>query len=472
MTQAQSKNTWVDDLGALVGSSVFDTSEAARHGHGVDCWPVAVKMRMQGKWPFAPEGVARPQSAEQVATILRFAGARRVPVTPWGAGSGVTGAALATRGGIALDLSGMQQIIDLNERNLTVRAETGVMGHELERHLNERGFTLNHSPQSLARSTVGGWVATAATGQLSSKYGGIEDLLVACRIVLPDGEIVDTRATPRSAVGPDLRKLFIGTEGCIGVVVEVTLKIFALSAHHIHEALTFERLGDGLEALRLIARNGIRPHIARYYDIEEARHVTGDRGYAHNLLLLGFDGIAEIATAEHRAARALAETQGGTAIGPAPVERWIARRFDFSAVERLLTEPGGFAETIEVAHFWDGIEATYEALKRRLAPHADEVLGHFSHLYPQGTSLYTIILGREGSDAEAEHRLRLIWEAAMEACLETGATISHHHGVGIARDAYVRRDLGSAMRVLERLKQAFDPHAIMNPGKLGLGRAG
>jgi alkyldihydroxyacetonephosphate synthase len=148
----------------------------------------------------------------------------------------------------------------------------------------------------------------------------------------------------------------------------------------------------------------------------------------------------------------------------------MERRFDFSAVEDLLGQPGGVAETIEVAHFWDSILATYNALKQALSPLATEVLSHFSHVYPQGTSLYMIVLGRVEDDAAAEERLLQIWDVAMNVCLEHGAAISHHHGVGLARLPYIRRELAESSLVLERIKEALDPAGILNPGKFGLGQ--
>jgi alkyldihydroxyacetonephosphate synthase len=145
----------------------------------------------------------------------------------------------------------------------------------------------------------------------------------------------------------------------------------------------------------------------------------------------------------------------------------MARRFDFSTIEHLLQMPGGVAETIEVAHFWDSILETYTGLKTALAPLAAEVLGHFSHVYTHGTSLYMILLGQAEDDARAEARILVIWDAAMRVCLETGAAISHHHGVGIARLPFIRQDLGSSAIALDRLRAALDPEGIMNPGKLG-----
>ncbi|MEJ2479427.1 MAG: FAD-linked oxidase C-terminal domain-containing protein, partial [Acidihalobacter sp.] len=205
-----------------------------------------------------------------------------------------------------------------------------------------------------------------------------------------------------------------------------------------------------------------------FYDPEEARHAMQDEQFNRCVMFLGFEGLKQVAQAEFEAAKSIWESEGGEDLGPAPVEAWMERRFDFSSVENLLAKNGGLAETIEVAHFWDAILGTYTRLKKSLAPYADEVLGHFSHVYPQGTSLYIILLGQTTNDAEAEARIMKIWETAMQICLDQGAAISHHHGIGIARLPYIRQELGASFTVLERIKAALDPANIMNPGKLGL----
>jgi alkyldihydroxyacetonephosphate synthase len=146
----------------------------------------------------------------------------------------------------------------------------------------------------------------------------------------------------------------------------------------------------------------------------------------------------------------------------------MSRRFDFSAIESQLDKPGGYAETIEVAHFWDRIGETYTALRAQLFPLADHLFGHFSHVYPQGSSLYMILIGTAEDDRQAEERLKAIWKTSMQVCLEQGAALSHHHGIGLARLPYIRAGLGSNMLILERLKAALDPAGIMNPRKLGL----
>jgi alkyldihydroxyacetonephosphate synthase len=455
-------------LKSLVGDGSVLVDEEAIDRHSYDAWPVAAKWKNQGKRPFAPDVVVQAHSAEQVSKLLQWANEKNVPVTPWGGGSSVTGQGLPTNGGIVLDTMSMNKVIALSDESLMVKVQAGKYGHKLEEELNARGYTLNHSPQSLDRSTVGGWVATRAMGQFSSRYGGIEDLIVAFTVVLPTGEIVETMNVPRGAVGPDLRHIFVGAEGTMGVVTDVTVKIFPVAEFRLFEAVTFDSVEAGVTVMRQIMRQGLKPFLVRFYDVVEARHAMQDKSFEKCAMFLGFEGVQTVALAEYGAVMDLCAAQGGEKIGPAPVEAWMGRRFDFSTVENILAENGGLAETIEIAHFWDGILETYYELKEALAPYAAEVLGHFSHVYPQGTSLYVILLGKDEDDSTAEANLLEIWDVAMRICVKNGAAISHHHGSGLARLPYVQDALGSSMPVLQKVKAALDPNGIMNPGKLGL----
>lgn len=457
-----------DALVALLGADrVFD-SEQERDQYAYDAAPLAAKWRNQGKTPYRPDVIVQPNSVSEIRALVRWAGANGVSITPWGAGSSVTGAPLPLDGGITLDLSRLNRTLNISDKNLTVTVEAGKMGHLLEAELNRRGYTLNHSPQSLDRSTAGGWLSTRAAGQFSSKWGSIENLLVGFDVVLPDGSLVQYQSGPRMAVGPDLRHIFVGSEGTMGIITQVTLQIFLQSKHRIFEALAFDSIPDGLAVMREIMQRGLRPFLVRYYNPVEARHAMKDEAFDHCAMFLGFEGEQVVAEAEYAVAQSIWERYGGQPLGSQAVERWMERRFDFSTVENLLKQPGGLAETIEIAHFWDGIEETYNQMIEALSPLAANVLAHFSHVYPQGTSLYLILLGQCADDAEAEATLLQIWQTAMNICLETGAVISHHHGVGVARRAFVRDALGSGMTVLERVKQAIDPQNILSPGKLGL----
>jgi alkyldihydroxyacetonephosphate synthase len=458
----------IHELKALLGDDAIYTSADEINRHSYDAWPLAVKWRQQGKQPYAPEIIVYPKSTEQVRLALVTAAAHGVPVSPWGAGSSVTGAPLPLNGGITLNLSKLDRILSVDPMNGLVTVEAGVMGDRLEAELNPQGWTLNHSPQSLNRSTVGGWVATRAIGQFSSRYGGIEDLVISLKVVLANGEIIETKAVPRAATGPNLIDWFIGAEGTLGVVTEVILRIFPLSAYRRLEAVQFSDISSGLSVMRSLMQGGVRPFLVRFYDEDESRHALKDPSFTGCVMFLGFEGIQAIADAEYDAAMAMCLHEHGECLGTAPVDAWMKRRFDFSGVENVLTQTGGYAETIEVAHFWTGIQPIYTALKQALIPLSDEVLGHFSHVYTHGTSLYIILLGNADDDAQAEQRIRQFWETAMTICLAHGGALSHHHGVGIARLPYIEQELGETHEVMKRVKHALDPHHILSSGKMGL----
>ena len=454
----------VSDAGQL------DITEQGLADHSYDWWPLAAKWRQNGKTPCKPDAVVYPGNAEDVVRVLRWCNANSVPVTPWGLGSSVTGQPLTEYGGVTVDLSRMNRIIKVDKENLIVRAEAGVMGGDLEDHLREKGYTLNHSPQSLYRSTVGGWLATRATGQLSSRYGGIEDLAYSFTAVLADGTLFETTDLPRMAVGPDLRHLLIGSEGTMGIVTEVALKIFPLPEKRVFETIAFPSVEAGKNAMRAIMANNLRPALLRFYDTAEARHAMADKAFPSPVMFLGTEGLADMADAEMTACRRICTGFGGEPLGPDGAVSWTERRYDFSTIEGFVMRPEGVAETIEISNNWERIMDTYNLVTSRLAPYADEVLGHFSHVYTTGVSLYVILLGEAADCAEAEERIETIWQVAMEASLETGASISHHHGAGLARNPYVERALGSGLTVMQRVKDALDPNNILNPGKLGLRR--
>jgi alkyldihydroxyacetonephosphate synthase len=458
----------LEQLAENLGADAVRTDPATLAAASHDTWPMATKWKLRDLHPYPAQAVVRATTEQDVVTVLRAAGETGTPVTTRALGSSVTGQPLPTRGGIVLDVSGLVGPHVVDEVDMTVTAPAGNNGGALEDALNADGWTTRFSPQSLYRSSVGGWLATLATGQFSSRYGGIEDLVTGYRVVLATGEAVELKASPRAAMGPDLRQLFLGSEGTLGVVTEVTFKIMPIPKERLLQSFRLPDVAAGLAILREQAAVGLRPFLLRLYDADEARHALADPTAGHPVLFVGTEGEPAVAAAELDVLTEIAGRHGGTALGPEPAAAWMGRRFDFSTVENLLAGPGGFAETIEVAHTWRHIEDLHDAMKTALAPYADEVLAHFSHVYPQGTSMYLILLGTAADDEAATERLEQIWATAMAVCLEHGAELSHHHGGGLARSPYTRRSLGPAHLVLRKLKHALDPDALLNPGKLGL----
>ena len=430
-----------------------------------DMWPLGIMEERAGN-PSPKVLVVRPAGREQVAEVLRWAAANQVAVTPMGGGSGVCGAIGPAAGEIVLDMGALDRVLEIDETNLTCRCEAGVNGYALERQLNARGLTLGHYPSSLPGTTVGGLIATRSSGQESSRYGSIEDIVVSLAVVLPDGSFAAPRPGPRSAVGPALHQLFIGAEGGLGVVIGAVLRIHRLPESTKGQGYAFKDVHAGLDCMRSVMQAGIRPLVMRLYDAEDAAFNGYDLSAEECALVVATTGITGVAAAEAEAVKSFAK--GARGLGEEPWHRWQKHRFDLSA-ERLQTflEPAGaYLDTIELASLWTVLPDLHTRVKAAIGV-GGLALCHFSHAYEQGCCAYFTFGGSAETESEARAAYGRAWEGAMSAALELGATISHHHGVGQARARWVADELGGWMRVWQAVKGGIDPQGIMNPRALG-----
>lgn len=461
---AHHRQALVERLGA--DKVRWDDDTLAQHRR--DTWCLSVLRDLRGALTARPLCVVHPESVEQVSTLLRYANEQRIPVVPFGAGSGVCGGVLPGEEAIVVDLRRMNRIVELSDRALTVRVQAGMMGDTCEAALNENGYSMGHFPQSIALSTVGGWVATRAAGQYSTRYGSIEDILLALEVVLPDGRVVRTRVGPRSATGPDIRQVFLGSEGTLGVVTELTARIFPRPESSVAQAYSFPTMHDGLEAIRRIVRVGWRPPVVRLYDgAETARLFTTVSTGSNSLLLLVSEGPQALTAVETTACAEACSAAGGTSVGGDPVRHWLAERNHVPSFETFL-QRGFVLDTIEVATTWDHIDELYREVISSLQTVEGIMVasGHSSHSYAQGTNIYFTFVARPEDPARAEATYLACWEQAMEATLRTHGTISHHHGIGRLRVPWMQRELGTGLAVLRAIKQTLDPNGIMNPGAL------
>lgn len=443
------------------------TSLAAR---SLDTWPLLLVRRAIGEEPPPPRCVVRPRNAGEVAAALAFLTARGVPVVPYAGGSGVQGGAAPGPAAAVLDVGALDAITALDEANLTVTAGAGVPLAALEAWLAARGYTTGHYPQSIDLALVGGLVATRSSGQFSTRYGSIEAMVAGLEAVLPDGTVVRVTSQPRRAVGPDLRQLWIGSEGALGVITEVTLAIVPLPPERWLGAYAAGSMRAGLDAVRAVMREGWRPAVVRLHDPAEAERAhRGSVAAGEAILLLLSEGPVGAARAEGAGADAILRAAGLRPLGPEPVERWLETRNDISAYEAYIRR-GVILDTIEVAAPWTAIADVYERVLARLADEVPEMVhatGHSSHSYPQGTNLYFVLGAQPRRDPDDVARVyEAIWSRVMETTLALGGTISHHHGIGRHRARWVPRDLGTSYELLRRVKAALDPSGLMNPGSL------
>ena len=466
--------TDLDSLRALLPDGTVSTEEADLAAHSHDWWALALLRERRGDTVPLPAAVVRPRSTEEVSTVLRWANETRTPVIPFGGGSGVSGGVEAVTGSIAIDVRTMNEVIAVDREALTVTAQAGIGGGALEEDLAGRGLTLGHFPQSIDISTLGGWVAARSAGQKSARYGRLEDMVLGLEVVLPDGTVVRTHPAPASAAGPDLARLFIGSEGTLGVITEATLAVRPAPRVVAHGAYAFGSFPDGLAAIRGVAQEELRPAVMRLYDETDVGIAFRDAGDRPDgaLLVLRFEGDV-IADAEERAVRGLIEDSGGKDLGPALAERWWEHRNDAVGTFRQIMlggmlGPAAAVDTMEVAGMWPATEL-YETVRAALGAHADVVGCHASHPYPQGTCLYfTFVFVGATDDSAVEARYRGAWNDALAATLAARGTITHHHGVGMLKAPWLAQELGAGFEVLRAVKRAIDPAGIMNPGKLGL----
>jgi alkyldihydroxyacetonephosphate synthase len=438
-----------------------------------DAWPLAMLREARGERLPRPMAVVFPRATEDVAATLAWAAEAGVAVVPRGAGSGVCGGAQAVWRGVVVDLGHMNRILDIDEASAAVRVEPGIRGDRLEAALAEHGLTLGHYPQSAAISTVGGWIATSSAGQASAEYGAIEDLLLGLVAVLPGGAVLRLRPAPRSAAGPDLRRLLVGSEGTLAIVTEATLAVARapdlrwVATRHA----TFE---GGLEVAREIVQGGFRPTIVRLYDEPDATVTFGVLGHDRGAVLV--TAFAERSWIEPvlDAVRRVDWNAGADELDEAYGRHWWEHRNDAVDVyrrimgEERMLGPGVVVDTVEVAALWSRLPALYRGVRDALAERAARpVACHLSHPYPAGASLYFTVLLHGDDDRAVEESYATTWRAAAHACHQAGGTITHHHGIGLVKTPFMRDELGDeGLGVLRSIKGALDPAGVLNPGKL------
>ncbi len=443
---------------------------------GRDWWPITIGWATRGEVPSRPGAVVHPGTTAEVAAVLAVCNEARVPVTPFAGRSGVCGASIPLLGGVALDMRDLSGIDELDTVSLQARVLAGTFGPDLESGLRASEVTLGHWPQSMDISTLGGWIACRGAGQYSTRFGKIEDMVVGLEVVLADGRTIRLGgAGPRSAIGPDLTQVFVGSEGTLGVITSALLRLHRLPGAQGRMAFGFGSFASGLEACRAVLQRDATPAVLRLYDeVETARNFA----VSERCALVVLDEADEAILAPTlEVVRTECERAGAEELEASMVQTWLDHRNDVSALGPLYTA-GIVVDTIEISGSWSILDAVYResvsglaAIEGTLAASA-----HQSHAYTDGACLYFTFAGRpvdESADDEARDRwsqdyYRKAWDTVMDVVLRHGGAISHHHGIGLNRARFMRRALGEAGDVLESLKQTLDPRGILNPGKLGL----
>jgi len=462
----------IEALQAIVGQEDVVLESSVRAQKAVDLYALRLYQRHVGWEATLPQAVVRPKTTEEVSQVLRLCNEHSVPVIPYGGGSGVlAGAETRDERTVVIDLARLNRLIDIDEVSLQVTCGAGMLIKDLEAYVQEEGFKLGHYPQSMDLAQMGGLVATRSTGQFSTGYGSIEDFLVGLEAVLADGTIVRINNVPRRATGPDLRHLFLGSEGAFAIITEVTVKMFPIPEAVWKQAYRVKTMRQGLEVIRQIMRTGIKPAVVRLHDWLECEKPYGAfMEENESMLLFWSEGRKEIAEAEGAVIDEIAKANGAVSAGEKPLDLWYVHRNDAADDYEKYGLMGVLVDTIEVAADWNVIADIYENTVERVYYEIPEVIyfsGHSSHSYINGTNIYFQLGAFPEKDVdEAKRVYDAVWSIVMEVALEYGGTIGHHHGVGKHRIPWITREHGSSYPLMAGLKKMFDPKGIMNPGAL------
>jgi len=463
---------------AFAGLLTASPAARIRHTYGRS-YPELLR-GYRGDFAPAPDLVAAPRTEDDVAALLAWAGETGLPLVPRGGGTSVCGGVTpeVAEPWVCLSLRHLDGVSDIDRTSLTARMQAGLTGPAVEQALAPHGLTLRHYPQSFEFSTLGGWIATRAGGHFATHYTHIDDLVAAVRMVTPAG-VWQSRRLPGSGAGPSPDRLVLGSEGIFGVITEASMRVRPRPRFRAKATVTFDDYRAAVAAVREIAQAQLYPSNCRLLDRREAllnRLPTVAKG----VLLLGFESADhEVASDLDRALR-LATAQGGSCPdGPTRVDgdteaggAWKQSFFDGPYLQSLLVSVGVIADTFETAVPWDRFEELHRGVIGAVRAEMKAQSGHafvscrFTHVYPDGPAPYFTWLVPATRGRELE-QWRAVKEAASNAVLEHGGTITHHHAVGrLHRPWYARQRPEPLGRALRAMKRALDPAGVLNPGVL------
>ena len=479
-------------IAKAVGVENVFTGDEDRLRHAVGRGYADLAQLRLGALDGAPDAVVTPADAAAVRRLLDVCAAEGIAVVPFGGGTSVVGGVAPLRGShgrlVSLDLTALRDV-EVDRTSLTARLGAGLRGPEAEAALAEQGLTIGHVPHSFEYATVGGFAATRSAGQASSGYGRFDSLVSSVRLQAPAGDL-ETLETPHTAAGPAMRELVVGSEGVLGVIPDVTVRVRPAPPQRRYEAWIAESFAAGAEIVRGMAQGPGLPDIIRISDEEETEGslaLSGPRGAAGKafdsylglrrrrrgaLVIVGFEGEEEAVA--RRRALAVRELRAGGAVylGQAAGRSWEHGRYQGPYLRDTLMGMGAMVETLETSQTWSRLGDLHGAVGDAIRRALDEqgtpgiVWCHLSHAYPDGASLYFTFISRRRPGAELE-QWRQVKRAACEAIVANGATITHHHAVGRDHAPYMEAEVGATgLEALRAVKERLDPAGIMNPGKL------
>ncbi len=448
-----------------------------------------------------PDVVVYPPDEDATVAVLEAALAADAVVIPFGGGTNISGSLEAPRGEqrcvISLDMARLDQVIDIDVTSRTARIQAGALGPELERQLNARGWTIGHFPDSFNHSTLGGWIATRSSGMQSDKYGDIADLTRAVRVVTPRG-VLATRNVPSTSTGPSVREMILGSEGRLGVITEATVHVHRVPENRTILGYLFPDWSRALRAMQAIAASDAAPSVTRVSDAGETQFSFATKkggGLAdkvQSLLLkqfltrvkhfnlddmclsfIGYEGAPDHAARQRKLVGAIVKAHGGICVGSGPGELYDQKKFDTPYIRDFLLDRGGLADVSETSAPWAELEALYDgtmaAANKAFAELGVKgwIMCHLSHSYHSGACLYFTFAFSETPGEDGLAQYDVVKRAIQTAFMDHGATLSHHHAVGVEHSAWLAEDISPAgVEMIRALFDGVDPGNNLNPGKI------
>lgn len=469
-------------------ASICSTAAYDRASHSLGKAYRDVIRALRGEISNPPDVVAYPNDEAEVVGLLDWCADANVAAIPYGGGSSVVGGVEPDvgddyRGVVSIDLSRLDRVIEIDPTSRAARIQAGVLGPHLEDQLRPHGYTLRHFPQSFEFSSLGGWLATRSGGHYASVYTHIDDFVESLRVVTPAGP-VESRRLPGSGAGPSPDRLFLGSEGSLGIITEAWMRLQDRPVFRASAGVRFDDFFAAAGAVRALSQSALFPTNCRLLDAGEARGAGVDDG--SSLLVLGFESADHPVTAWMERAVELAKDHGGVLpdgvrySGPdedaraaneeGAVGAWRSSFMRAAYGRDAMARVAGIADTFETACTWDAFEDLHSHVVDEVRRAVTDVCGggrvscRFTHVYPDGPAPYFTVSaqGRPGVELEMWDAIKA---AASEAVVRRGGTITHHHAVG--RDHmpwYTRQRPELFGAALAAAKSALDPSGIMNPG--------
>lgn len=456
----------IDSLARILGSERIRTRPDDLEQVSWDALSVGRIHPLRRPETAPPLCVVLPVSTAEVRGIVLLANEEKLPIVPYGGGSGLMGGAITLRPGIVLDTRRMDRVLKVDKEACLVRAQAGLVLEVLERRLNEEGLILGHDPWTLPVATVGGAISTNSLGYRGAKYGSMGDEVLGLEVVLPNGEILTTRAVPKSSTGIALNHLFIGGEGCFGVITEATLRVFPRPERRSLNAVRFSSFEAGFVAIQKIYGLGLKPALMDFGD-DAAKVKSGA------ILYLAFEGAKEVVEAEARLALDLCEKEGGKKLAHEEAEEFwrdrhvIARRFKQNRLQRRVGRSDGIRwEWVHVALPASCVLDFRKAAVAILA--ARGIALQESGLWTRPELFSMRLAADEGGGERAQLVLEDTVEELLRLAQRMGGSMEYCHGVGVKLAPLMAEEHGYGLEVMRQIKKALDPNNIMNPGKMAL----